>query len=81
LNGADLGGALLYEADLTYCDLRKTKNLDLKTVRGAENFDKAFYDDPTALGLRSDNNSRLDPFWSELSGELGWEHKPTSPKK
>jgi uncharacterized protein YjbI with pentapeptide repeats len=61
LGGADLSYAYLFRAVLTYTDFRDSGNLDLETVKGAINWEKAFYDDDTlkALGLRPDHNVKL----------------------
>jgi uncharacterized protein YjbI with pentapeptide repeats len=59
LTNADLQGTSLTRSDLTYTDFRKAKNLNVESVKQAIHWEKAFYDDPTVLGLARDNNSKL----------------------
>lgn len=57
---ADLSGANLQNAALTYSDFRRA-HLNLKTVKHALDWDKAFYDDDLlkALKLPPDHNDKL----------------------
>ena len=63
LSGSKLGGAEFEYADVTYADFREATDLILGNVKGALNSNKALYDNPTALGLPSDNNDRIAKEW------------------
>jgi uncharacterized protein YjbI with pentapeptide repeats len=61
LDGTDLRGADLTYADLTHSDLRQSENLDPETVKGADYWEKAFYDAAAlkVLGLPPNHNVKL----------------------
>ena len=63
MSSAELGGANFSDSsNLTYCDFRQAKNLNLYAVKLTRHWENAFYDDDEtlkALGLPPDHNDKL----------------------